>query len=522
MVFERFSRGSRGWRTCGNMVLALAILWVIAWFQLNPAFAQSDQPTDQDSFARGYLRLGQMYIEGRAVQHDLEKGLFYYRRAEEAGSEEAKLALSILPYKFTETGLKRSDALARLRDLAAEGQVSALLFLAEVQLGTYGDSPDPAQALASLDIAADRGSVEAMLKIGYHYLQGDLVTYNAEKAWAAFKRAEAAGSRTAAEELAIFQAYGEGMAPDAAAAVSRLEVAKAAGRLSALVTEGDLKLKTGAPTIDVEGAIAAWTQAANEGRIDAMLRLGDFYYNGYFGRRQPKKAFTYYKAAADAGDLFGQLALAKAQLAQTRTAKAGLEQLEKLAKKGMDDAGVAIANAHLRGTGVRKDVKAGLSRLQAMADAGSVVARLRLVEIYRNGLADGYGQIVAPDKAKAASMLKPILPSLGVSLQLYHELLMDASRGKIRDADGLALRLDELPLSLRHRFFKDLRADVPDLYFDLLRSKLAHAGYLGVDTAGWKPTIRAMMSYCRERGVEKVCASGPFAPQTAEALASLL
>lgn len=522
MAFKRLTSSSRGWNTFANFVLALGILWITTSCELNRAFAQSGLPANPVDSARGYLRLGQMYIEGRAVQHDMEKGLFYYRRAEQAGSEEAKLALSMLPYKFTETGLKRSDALARLQALAAEGQVSALLFLADVQLGSYGDKPDPAQALVSLGLAADRGSVEAMLRIGQYYRQGEIVPYDAGKAVAAFQRAEAAGSRAATEELAIFQAYGEGMVPDAAGAISRLETAKAAGRASALVTEGDLKLNTGVPMIDIDGAVAAWSKAATQGRIDAMLRLGDFYYNGYFGRRQLKKAITYYKAAADAGDLFGELALAKAQLAQTRTAKAGLEQLERLAKNGMDKAGVAIADAHLRGTGIRKDVKAGLRRLHRMADTGSMAARLRLVEIYRNGLTDGYGRLVRPDKAKAASMLKPILPSLGLSPRLYQELLLSASRGKIRDASHLARKLDELPLSLRHRFFKDLRADVPDLYFDLLRFKLAHAGYMGVNKAGWKPTIRAMMSYCRKRGAEKVCASGPFAPQTAEALAALL
>jgi TPR repeat protein len=522
MVFEQSRNQASHRRPCGNRIFAAAIFWTAVLFWLNGAMAQSDLPSEQDGFARSYMRLGQMYIEGKAVQRDLEKGLFYIRRAEQAGSDEARLALSILPYKFAETGLKKTDALARLQDMAAEGQISALLFLADVQAGSYGDEPDWTQALASLGIAADRGSVEAMLKIGYYYRRGEVVSYDAQQAVTAFKRAEAAGSRTASQELAIFQAYGEGMDPDAAAAISRLKAAKAAGRISALVTEGDLKLKTGTPKIEVDGAIAAWTEAASAGRTDAMLRLGDFYYNGYFGRRQLKKAFAYYRAAADAGDPFGQLALAKAQLAQAQTAKAGIEQLEGLAKSGIDEAGVAVANAYLRGTGVRKDVQAGLRRLQDMAESGSIVARLRLVEIYRSGLRDGYGQLVRTDKAKAASLLKPLLPSLGVSLRLYHELLLSSAMGRLRNPDDLARKLDDLPLSLRHRFFKDLRADVPDLYFDLLRSKLADAGYLEVDTVGWKPTIRAMMSYCRSRGVEKVCASGPFAPQTAEMLSALL
>lgn len=506
----------------GARVAALTSLWLCILLQLNSSFAQSLASPDQTGLASGYVRLGQMYTEGQAVQRDLQKGVFYYRQAEQAGSEEARLALSVLPYRFEGSGLKRSEALTGLHELAEKGQVSALLVLADIYAGIYGDKPDPAQSLAILEQAADRGSVEAMVKVGNHYREGKIVSYSAEKAIAAYRRAEAAGSRSAAEELAVFQAFGEGMDADMPAAVKRLETATRSGRTAALVTLGDLKLKIGQPNIDVDGAIAAWTRAANEGRIDAFLRLGDFYSNGFFVQRQLKKALSYYKAAADAGDPYGQMYLAQARMMQDSTAKEGLLQLTALADDGFEEAGIAIANGRLRGTGVPQDIKAGLQRLEDMATSGSVLARLRLVEIYRNGLADGYGRLVKPDAKKAAGLLKAVLPTLGTSAQLYHKILLDASTGKVEDPAKLAQRLAALPVSMRQRLFKDLRGDAPDLYFELLQLKLANAGHLAADQEGWKPTIRAMMNYCRNRGVEKVCASGPFAPQTAEALQALL
>lgn len=502
----------------------LAVFSVGASLALPPdlVFAQSTMSSAPDGLAGGYLRLGQLYAEGTAVERDLEKALLYYHRAQQAGSDEAQLALSMLPYKVDGTGLDKREAMAGLRELAARGEVPALLFLAEIYAGSYGDKPDPMQALASLREAANRGNVDALLRIGDYYRKGEIVPYDASKAVAAYGRAEAAGSDIATEHLSVLQAYGEGMARDAAAAMARLEATGTESGPSALVTEGDLRLKAGVPEIDVAGALKAWTKAADHGRIDAMIRLGDFYLNGFFARQQRKKALAYYQAAADAGDFYGRLALAKAQLMQDGTAKEGLRQLEVLAESGFDEAGVTIANAHLRGSGVPKNVKAGLGRLESMAGSGSILARLRLVEIYRSGLADGHGQLVRANAARAQAILKEVGPSIGSSLWLYHNLLLEASTGKAGDTSLLVQRLEALPISIRHRLFKELRVDLPDLYFSLIQLKLVDAGYLAADQDGWKPTIKAMMSYCRDRDVGDVCASGPFAPRTAEVLQALL
>src|SRR5690606_8966607 len=163
-----------------------------------------------DGLVGGYLRLGQLYAEGTAVERDLEKALLYYHRAQQAGSDEAQLALSMLPYKVRGTGLDKREAVAELRELAARGKVSALLFLAEIYAGSYGDKPDPTRALASLQEAANRGNVDAMLRIGDYYRKGEIVPYDASKAVAAYERAEAAGSDIATEYLSELQAYGEG------------------------------------------------------------------------------------------------------------------------------------------------------------------------------------------------------------------------------------------------------------------------------------------------------------------------
>ncbi|URK89102.1 hypothetical protein LP421_31940 (plasmid) [Rhizobium sp. RCAM05350] len=59
------------------------------------------------------------------------------------------------------------------------------------------------------------------------------------------------------------------------------------------------------------------------------------------------------------------------------------------------------------------------------------------------------------------------------------------------------------------------------LYLELIRLKLVDGGYLSLGQKGWKSVIGAMMTYCRDRGVRKVCAEGPFAPRTTAALQAL-
>ncbi|WP_455273824.1 tetratricopeptide repeat protein [Rhizobium herbae] len=505
----------------GRTMLVVLCLSFFSILSLGPVVAQSTAQPASEELAKSYRRLGQMYTEGKAVPRDLEKGVYYYRLAEQAGSDEARLTLAMMAYTDPGMGLDKAGALAHITALATQGQVPALSFLADIHAGLYGDAPDFELVLASLEEAADRGDVAAMIRIGDYYREGKVVGYDAAKAVAAYERAEVAGNRTVTEELAIFQAYGEGMSRDAAAAMARLESVKAQGRLSALVTEGDLMLTGGAPIVDVAGAIEAWNTAAAQGRVDAMIRLGDLYFYGLYGAQQMKKALAYYQAAADNGDLYGRLAFAKAQLARPTTAKDGQRQLESLAASGFDEAGVAIANAYLRGNGVPQNPKVGLSRLTDMAASGSIQARLRLIEIYRGGLVDGRRQVVRADAAKATALLDEIGPSLGKSERLHQEILLDAVSGKIGRPMQFIRRLDALPVTMRHRLVKDLRAEAPHLYLELVRLKLVDGGYLSLGQKGWKSVIGAMMAYCQDRGVRKVCAAGPFAPRTTAALQAL-
>src|SRR5690606_9305458 len=138
-------------------------------------------------------------------------------------------------------------------------------------------------------------------------------------------------------------------------------------------------------------------------------------------------------------------------------------------------------NAHLLGTGVPKNVKAGLGRREKMAETGSTPARLRRVVIHRSGPADTHGQMVRAKVARAKAIVKEVGPSIGSSLWLYHNLLLEASARKAGDKAQLVRKLEELPISMRHRLFKELRADMPDLYFSLIQLKLVDAGYLAAD-----------------------------------------
>lgn len=522
MISHRYG----GWsvtRSCGwlKAMLAAAGLMIFTVWLPCAALAQNPSPPVSAELVKSYLRLAEMYAEGRAVQRDLKKAVDYYRLAEMAGSDEARLALGTMALKGEGLPQDRTSALARIEPIAARGNIDALLLLADIYMGLYGGRSDPQRALAKLQLAADRGEIAAMLRIGDYYREGEVVAYDASKAVKAYKQAEALGSRTATVELALLQAVGEGMPRNAAAAMLRLQRLEAEGKMSALVAEGDLKLNGGAPAVDIAGAVDVWSEAAANGRIDAMLRLGDFYFYGVYGSTKFKKALSFYAAAAATGDKYGTLAFAKAQLARSKGVKDALKKLDTLTTMGFDEAGVVIADAYLRGHGVSQNPKKGLARLKKMAASGSKYANLRLIEIYRDGLSEGGHLLVRRNLPKARATLDAIAPSLGISELLYQQILLDAAAGATWTPSQLLERLNRLPVAMRQRLVKELRLAAPPLYVDLVRLKMQALGYLAPDKKGAKNLSKAVKSYCSSLGARKLCNGGTSAQLTAEVLQAL-
>jgi hypothetical protein len=160
---------------------------------------------------------------------------------------------------------------ARLRDAAEHGEAAAQLAVAKVYRDGKGVPRDYAKAFALFGKSAAQGNLEAMGGLAAMYILGRGTEVNGAEGVKWLRKAAELGSFPSATELASVYAHGNAGIPR-----------------------------------DYSAAIHWYRHAADQGYVDAQLRLGLFY---FFGEEyeEPKRepnyeaAFHWLSLAADAG-----------------------------------------------------------------------------------------------------------------------------------------------------------------------------------------------------------------------------
>ena len=188
--------------------------------------------------------------------------------------------------------------------------------------------------------------------------------------------------------------YGE--AYDAFVFAAERGLAEAQSRLGYMYAEGL------GVTKDLEKSEHWYWVAANQGNKDAMVSLGNIYYNGvenYGIRKDFYKAFHYYSDAAYAGDADAQFRLAFMYIngeGVEQDYKKAFEWLEKAAMQGYAPAQSEIGGAYERGGGgVEQDYNKAVEWYKKAAMQGYARAQNQL------GIAYELGQGVEQDYNKA-------------------------------------------------------------------------------------------------------------------------
>jgi TPR repeat protein len=131
---------------------------------------------------------------------------------------------------------------------------------------------------------------------------------------------------------------------------------------------------------------------------DALLRLGDLFYNGGPVEQNYRMAYKYYKLAAQLGDATGKLSSGEMLATGLGTApdvERGRALVKEAADGGSVSALVTLGDLHARGNGGPMDAKLAVAAYEAAAKAGNARAMLKLADIYR------FGQFSTPDRRKA-------------------------------------------------------------------------------------------------------------------------
>jgi len=126
------------------------------------------------------------------------------------------------------------------------------------------------------------------------------------------------------------------------------------------------------------------------GDTHAMIEMGLAYEFGKHMAKDVGEMFRWFGMAAEKGDVYGMTVLGQHYQrdwdGRPRDDVRAAEWFRKAAEKG-DRAGVILyAGARIAGQGVRRDVKAGLATLQALADRGDGWAQSSLGHLYFEGV----------------------------------------------------------------------------------------------------------------------------------------
>ena len=181
---------------------------------------------------------------------------------------------------------------------AAKSDFDGILTLARFYQDGTGTAKDESKAFRLIERAANKGHAPSQARLGQMYFQGEGTKENPQAAFEWCKKAAEAGDRNGMSNLAACYLLGKGVDQDADKAVEWLQKAAELGDEGA---KGLLE-KLGAPLKPQPSTLEEAIKAAEEGSVEAMKMLANYYINRPGGREDLYEAHKWMKMAADRGD----------------------------------------------------------------------------------------------------------------------------------------------------------------------------------------------------------------------------
>ncbi|WP_028744974.1 tetratricopeptide repeat protein [Rhizobium mesoamericanum] len=361
-----------------------------------------------------------------------QQAMTLLRQASALGHSASRLTLADLLLSTSPEGSSKNEAFKLLAQEAERGNPRAFEMKAAYYRGTYGTEANPGLELQSLQKAAALPDVNlrTLEQLGIMYARGSAGAPNFELAKQTLVRAADLGSpRSAFElynlasgekpsirldkdpltylkaaadhglgvamsELSSLYSCGEGVEKDRAKAHVWLEKAAAAGNAASLLTLAD---EASAKRTYDGNAIAFkfLMQAAEQGDVEAMMRVSLSYRDGRGTTKDAAAADAWYKRAMTADAGVATLTEAQAVLSpdapEERDAIRARTMLEASTQSGNPDLLFELARLYIDpDPTLEPDPKKATALFVAAASKGSISAMLRLVDM-KVTAADGGG-----------------------------------------------------------------------------------------------------------------------------------
>ena len=271
--------------------------------------AQWYRKAAEQGHARAQYGLGLLYRHGDGVTYDAREAAHWYRKAAERGDPGGQFALGALYVKGEGVAKDHGEAALWLRKALDAGELDALSLLNALSgslgsSGLLGSTPDV--RLLSLRVSAEKGDVEAQLKLADSYYEGDDdyvgVSKDLRKAAQWYRKAAEQGNASAQFNLGLMYGNGEGVPQDAPEAVRWYRKA-AEQRVPAAQFNLGVRYQTGdGVPKDAREAVQWYRKAAEQGVVDAQFNLGVMYGNGEGVPKDAVQAYAWFNLSAAQGD----------------------------------------------------------------------------------------------------------------------------------------------------------------------------------------------------------------------------
>lgn len=263
------------------------------------AFRYLSAASDEgDTKAKAFL--GDMYFLGRGVEKNYETARKFYEASVLKPNAYGQHGLGKLYLGGHGVPANDAKAFEYFKAAAALGLADAQYHLGLLYYSGIATKRDYRSALDHFRVAAQQGHVLAMYNMGLMHATGTGTPRSCEIAAKFFKNVAERGESSKMFSLA-FQQYEAGNIE--AAAVMYMELAELGfeiGQNNAAFMLDSESL----PGFDVNGSYARafmnWKRSANQGHVQSLLTVGDYYYYGRGTEVDYTAAVNQYRAAADA------------------------------------------------------------------------------------------------------------------------------------------------------------------------------------------------------------------------------
>lgn len=256
-----------------------------------------------------------------------------------------------------------------------------LTFLLGLKWAMEGpESPNFDKAIQALLPAAENKSRSAQLILGKMLTQKSSPEEFAQgMEW--LKRAGLNGDTEAHLLLAsIFKNGGPGVEPDRALTLEHLETAAKKGHVDAAYGIARILDQPSVNGEELTDAIKWYRFAAENGRVDAQMRLGFLYQTGLYVRLDPEKAIQYYTMATASGKWEAAFNLAQVydySTGEFRNTDKAIELYKEAADAGHADSKFFYAQKILQGEIEGAEFQSAIDYLKEAAESGNTDAHLQ-------------------------------------------------------------------------------------------------------------------------------------------------